>query len=50
MLQDSVINLDQYVSRKIARAIALALDIAILNGTGAVGKQPSGIIPAIPVG
>ena len=49
MLQDSVINLDQYVSRKIARAIALALDIAILNGTGAVGKQPSGIIPAIPV-
>ena len=50
MLQDSVINLDEYVSKKIARAIALALDIAILNGTGAVGKQPSGIIPAIPVG
>jgi HK97 family phage major capsid protein len=50
MLQDSVINLDQYVVSKIARAIALALDIAILNGTGAVGKQPSGIIPAIPVG
>lgn len=49
MLQDSVINLDIYVSKKIARAIALALDIAILNGTGAVGKQPSGIIPAIPV-
>jgi HK97 family phage major capsid protein len=50
LLQDSVINLDEYVSRKIARAIALALDIAILNGTGAAGKQPTGIIPSIPVG
>jgi HK97 family phage major capsid protein len=49
MLQDSVINLDQYVSKKIARAIALALDISILNGTGAIGKQPTGIIPTIPV-
>jgi HK97 family phage major capsid protein len=49
-LQDSVINLDQYVSNKIARAIGLALDIAILNGTGSVGKQPTGIIPQIPVG
>ena len=50
LLQDSVINLDQYVSKKIARAIGLALDIAILNGTGAAGKQPTGIIPSIPVG
>jgi HK97 family phage major capsid protein len=50
LLQDSVINLDEYVSRKIARAIALALDIAILNGTGAAGKQPTGIIPSIPTG
>lgn len=50
LLQDSVINLDDYVSKKIARAISLALDISILNGTGAAGKQPSGIIPAIPVG
>ena len=49
MLQDSIINLDNYVARKIARAIAMALDIAILNGTGAANKQPSGIIPAIPV-
>ena len=49
MLQDSVINLDQYVSQKIARAIALALDISILNGTGAIGKQPTGIIPTIPL-
>lgn len=48
LLQDSVINLDDYVSRKIARAISLALDIAILNGTGAAGKQPTGILPTIP--
>lgn len=50
LLQDSIINLDEYISRKIARAISLALDIAILNGTGAAGKQPAGIIPAIPTG
>lgn len=50
MLQDSIINLDAYVSQKIARAIALALDISILNGTGAAGKQPTGIIPSIAVG
>jgi HK97 family phage major capsid protein len=50
LLQDSIINLDDYIAGKIARAIALALDIAILSGTGAVGKQPSGILPAIPVG
>ena len=48
LLQDSVINLDEYVSRKIARAIALALDISILRGTGLAGKQPTGIIPSIP--
>lgn len=50
MLQDSIINLDNYVARKIARAIAMALDIAILNGTGAANKQPTGIIPSIPAG
>jgi HK97 family phage major capsid protein len=49
LLQDSVINLDEYVSRKIARAIALALDIAILSGTGLAGKQPTGIIPSVPL-
>ena len=50
ILQDSIINLDDYVTKKIARAIALALDNAILNGTGAVDKQPQGIIPNIPEG
>ncbi len=49
LLQDSIINLDSYVTKKIARAIALALDLAIVKGTGAVNKQPGGIIPALPV-
>jgi HK97 family phage major capsid protein len=42
------INLDEYVSKKIARAIALALDLSILSGTGLAGKQPTGILPSIP--
>ncbi|MEJ8546625.1 phage major capsid protein [Brevibacillus borstelensis] len=50
LLQDSIINLDDYVVRKIARAIAKALDLAILKGEGATKKQPAGIIPAIPAG
>ncbi|WP_419877733.1 phage major capsid protein [Brevibacillus centrosporus] len=50
LLQDSIINLDAYVTKKIARAIAKALDLAIIKGTGAVGKQPTGIIPNVPAG
>jgi len=49
LLQDSIINLDAYVTKKIARAIAKALDLAIIKGTGAANKQPTGIIPSIPV-
>lgn len=44
MLQDSIVNLDAYVVKKLARAIALGLDLAILKGTGATNKQPEGII------
>lgn len=47
MLKDSIINLDDYVVKKIARAIALGLDLAVLSGTGATGSQPEGIIPAL---
>lgn len=47
MLQDSIINLDDYVTKKLARAIALALDLAILKGTGSANKQPDGIIPQL---
>ena len=48
LLQDSIINIDDYVVRKIARALAKALDLAILKGQGATQKQPDGIIPKIP--
>ncbi|MEG0854412.1 MAG: phage major capsid protein [Angelakisella sp.] len=44
MMQDSIINLDAYVSKKIARAIGLGLDLAILKGAGAASKQPEGVI------
>lgn len=47
MLQDSIINLDDYVTRKLARAIALGLDLAILKGTGSSNKQPDGILPKL---
>lgn len=47
MLQDSIINLDDYVTKKIARAIALGLDLAVLKGTGSTDKQPEGIIPQL---
>src|SRR5665648_6079 len=50
MLQDSIINLDDYVVKKIARAIAKGLDIAILSGTGSLNKQPDGIIPLLGAG
>lgn len=50
MLQDSIINLDNYVTKKIARSLALALDKAILLGEGSSSKQPEGIIPKLPSG
>lgn len=46
-LQDSIINLDAYVTKKIAIAIAKSLDKAILKGEGAANKQPDGIIPKL---
>lgn len=50
LLEDSIINLDDYLTKRIARSIAKALDKAILVGKGSVDKQPEGIIPAIPAG
>lgn len=47
ILQDSIVNLDDYVTKKIAKAIAKSLDAAILNGTGSVDKQPMGIITSL---
>lgn len=48
LLEDSVINLDDYLTKRIARSIAKGLDKAIVVGTGATDKQPEGILPAIP--
>lgn len=50
LLEDSqpIINLDDYLTKRIARSIAKGLDKAIAVGTGATGKQPEGILPAIP--
>lgn len=48
ILQDSIINVDAYVIKKLARAIAMGIDKAILNGTGSAGKQPEGIITQLP--
>lgn len=50
ILQDSIINVDAYVIKKLSRAIALGLDKAILNGTGSTNKQPEGIIADLPEG
>ncbi|MBB6451990.1 HK97 family phage major capsid protein [Salirhabdus euzebyi] len=50
LLEDSIINLDDYLTKRIARSIAKSVDKAIAVGTGAVDKQPAGIIPAIPAG
>lgn len=49
LLEDSIINLDDYLTKRIARSIAKAVDKAIAVGEGAVNKQPDGIIPKIPV-
>lgn len=45
IIDDSMINLAEYVEKKIAKAIAKSRDKAILNGTGSEGKQLAGIIP-----
>lgn len=48
LLEDSIINLDDYLTKRIARSIAKALDKAILLGEGPTNKQPVGIIHQIP--
>ncbi|TDL34572.1 phage major capsid protein [Jeotgalibacillus sp. S-D1] len=49
ILEDSMIDLANFVEDRIARAIAKAIDKAILTGTGSAGKQPEGVIPAVSV-
>ena len=50
IIQDSIINVDDYVTKKIARALALAIDLAILKGKGSSSKEPTGIIPSLESG
>lgn len=50
ILEDSMIDLANYIEDRIARAIGKALDKAILTGAGAASKQPEGIIPAVTAG
>lgn len=47
VIDDSFVNLADYVERKLARAIAKSVDKAILTGTGSTGKQLVGIIPSL---
>lgn len=47
IIEDSMIDLVNFIEDRIARAIAKSIDRAILTGTGAAGKQPEGIIPAV---
>lgn len=46
-IEDSLVALATYTEDRIAKAIAKALDKAILSGEGAVKKQPDGIIPKL---
>lgn len=50
ILEDSMLDLADYLEKALAQAMAKAVDKSILAGTGAAGKQPEGIIPAIPAG
>lgn len=44
IIEDALINLASYVEDRIAKAIAKALDKAILKGEGATKKQPVGVV------
>src|SRR5690625_869823 len=47
VLEDSMINLANFIEQRLAMAIAKSLDKAILIGEGATAKQPEGIITAL---
>ena len=44
LINESIINLDDYITKKIGRALAKAIDKAILSGQGSSAKQPEGIL------
>lgn len=47
VLEDSMINLANFIEQRLAMAIAKSLDKAILIGEGASAKQPTGIVTAL---
>ncbi|MFN2746965.1 phage major capsid protein [Bacillus sp. z60-18] len=47
LLEDSMIDLANFVEERLAMAIAKSLDKAILIGEGATQKQPTGVITAL---
>ncbi|MEE4465669.1 phage major capsid protein, partial [Azotobacter chroococcum] len=47
ILEDSMIDLANFVERRLAMAIGKALDKAILIGTGPTAKQPLGVVTAL---
>lgn len=51
LLEDAqpIINLDDYLTKRIARSIAKGIDKGIAIGEGPTKKQPDGIIPQIPI-
>lgn len=50
VLEDSMINLANFIEERLAMAIAKSLDKAILIGEGSSSKQPTGIVTALAVG
>lgn len=46
-VEDAIIDVAQYIIKEFAKAIATALDEAIINGQGADQKQPQGILKAL---
>jgi HK97 family phage major capsid protein len=49
-LEDTFINLGAHIQEQMVKGFKKAFDRAILKGTGATGKQLTGIIPNLPVG
>jgi len=47
-LEDAFIDLALHIQEQITKAIAVAIDKAIVNGKGSKDKQPTGIIPSLP--
>lgn len=47
MIEDSAIDLADYINNEFAKGIAIALDKAIYSGTGNTGKQPEGITKTV---